>query len=217
MHARTIATALLISSGLLVSPSHARPYRTDAAGTTAPGNIEFEAGADYWSDKTSLGFNLKQGITSRMDLGFHFNDAIIPDSTRAFSNATLSAKFDLIPTLASVAFTGALGGSAYTVNGALTKAWGPFKASVDLGGNFTAGARDADLSWGANPSYTFGPATLGAELRGNQHEANWWQTAVQLKLADWVALDAGLGDDFSKNKNDWHVATGIWIALPAVK
>ena len=216
MRSRIIAMSLLVSSGFFATPSYARPYRTDAAGTAAPGNIEIEAAADYWNDKASFGLNMKQGITSRMDLGFHINDAVIPDSTRAFSNATISAKFDLIPTFASVAFTGALGGSAYSLKGALTKAWGPIKASVDLGGEFTAGARDADLSWGANPTYAVGPATLGAELRGNQHEANWWQAGAQVKLTDWIAFDVGLGDDFHDG-NDWHVATGVWIALPEVK
>ena len=216
MHTGTVATALLVTCTLSATSLHARPFRTDAAGTTAPSVVEMEGGADWWSDKASFGFNLKQGLTSRMDLGFHIPYAAFPDSTRAFGKASVSAKFDLVPSLASLAFSGDLGGDSYVLNGALTKAWGPIKASVDLGGHFTAGARDADLSWGVNPSYALGAATVGAELRGSQHEANWWQIGAGWKLADGIAIDAGLGDDFTDG-NDWHVATGIWIALPAIR
>ena len=216
MHTKTVATALLFTGTLLATSVQARPFRTDAAGTTAPSNIEIEAGSDWWSDHAAFGLNIKQGLTSRMDLGFYIPYSAIPDTTRAFGNAKVSAKFDLVPSFASVAFTSDLGGSNYVLNGALTNAWGPLKASVDLGGHFTAGAREADLSWGVNPSYAVGPATLGAELRGSQHEANWWQVGGSVKLADWVSLDAGLGDDFTDG-NDWHVATGVWIALPEVK
>lgn len=216
MHARTFAASLLVTGTLLATSSQARPFRTDAAGTTAPSAVEIEAGSDWWTDQASFGLNIKQGITQRLDLGFYIPYAAFPDSTRAFGNAKVSAKFDLVPSLASVAFTSQLGGSSYVLNGALTKAWGPFKASADLGGQFVAGARDADLSWGLNPSYAVGPASLGAELRGNQHEANWWQVGGSVKLADWVAVDAGLGDDFHDG-NNWHVATGVWIALPAIR
>jgi hypothetical protein len=216
MHARTVATAFLFTSTLLATAAHARPFRTDAAGTTAPANVEIEVGSDWWTDQASFGLNIKQGLTSRMDLGFYVPYAAFPDSTRAYGNAKVSAKFDLVPSLASVAFTSELGSGNYVLNGALTKAWGPLKASVDLGGHFTAGAREADLSWGVNPSYSVGPATMGAELRGSQHEANWWQVGAGYKLADGIAVDAGLGDDFSDGHN-WHVATGIWIALPSIK
>ena len=216
MHTKTVSTALLLTGTLLATTAHARPFRTDAAGTTAPANVEIELGSDWWTDQASFGLNIKQGLTSRMDLGFYVPYSAFPDSTRAFGNAKLAAKFDLVPSLVSVAFSNDLGTGNYVLNGALTKAWGPIKASADLGGRFTAGAREADLSWGLNPSYAVGPATLGAELRGDQHEANWWQVGAGYKLADWIAIDAGLGDDFSDG-HTWHVATGIWIALPSVR
>lgn len=216
MNTRTLSATLLVSSTLLATATQARPFRTDAAGTTAPSVVEIEAGADWWSDRAGFGLNLKQGITPRMDLGFHLPMSAFPDSMRAFGNAKVSAKMDLVPGLASVAFTSDLGGANYALNGALTKAWGSLKASADLGGRFTAGARDADLAWGVNPSYTIRAATLGAELRGDQNQANWWQVGAGLKLADGIAIDAGLGDDFTDG-HDWHVATGIWIALPAIR
>ena len=215
MHTGTIATALLVTSALFATASHARPFRTDAAGTTAPSNIEIEAGADWWTDRASFGLNIKQGLTSRMDLGFYLPYTAQPSASRGFGNARVAAKFDLVPTFASVAFASDLGGPNYALTGALTKAWGPLKASVDLGGRFVARARDADLAWGVNPSYGLGPLTLGAELRGNQDQPDWWQVGAGLKLADGIAIDAGLGDDFADG-HDWHIATGIWIALPAI-
>lgn len=216
MHVRAFAAVLLVSSTFLATTAQARPFRTDAAGTAAPSNVEIEVGSDWWTDQASFGLNIKQGLTSRMDLGFYIPYSAFPDSTRAIGNAKLAAKFDLVPGLASVAFSNDLGTGNYVLNGALTKAWGPLKASADLGGHFTAGAREADLSWGLNPSYAVGPATLGVELRGDRHEANWWQVGAGYKLADWVAVDAGLGDDFSDG-HTWHVATGIWIALPSIR
>jgi hypothetical protein len=215
MRTGTVATALLVTGALLAPSAHARPFRTDAAGTTAPSAVEIEAGADWWTDQASFGLNIKQGVTQRLDLGFHIPYAAFPDSTRAFGKASVSAKFDLVPSFASVAFSSDLGGGSYALNGALTKAWGPIKASADLGGHFTAGARRADLSWGVNPSCAVGPASLGVELRGDQHQADWWQVGAQWTLAEGIAVDAGLGDDFTDG-NDWHVATGIWIALPAI-
>jgi hypothetical protein len=214
MQTRHFAAALLITGTLLHASS--RPYRTESAGTLAPSAIEIEAGSDWWSDKAAFDLNLKQGLTSRMDLGFHIPFNAFPDSTRAFGNSSLSAKFDLIPRVASVSFTGDLGGSSYALNGALSNEWGLFKASVDLGGHFYAGAREADLSWGLNPTYDFGPATLGAELRGNQHQANWWQLGGQLLLVQGIAIDAGLGDDFT-NDHDWRVTTGFVFALPSIQ
>lgn len=215
MNTSTISTALLVSSTILATSAHSRPFRTDAAGTTAPSVVEIEAGANWWTDRAGFGLNLKQGITPRMDLGFHIPFSAFPDSTRAFGNAKVSAKMDLVPGLASVALTSDLGGANYALNGALTRSWGPIKASADLGGRFTAGAREADLAWGVNPSATFRAVTLGAELRGDQHQADWWQVGAGLKLAEGVAIDAGLGDDFNDG-HDWHVATGIWVALPAI-
>lgn len=216
MDTKTLASTLFVAGTLLSAPSHARPFRTDAAGTTAPAAVEVELGSDYWSDRAGFGLNIKQGLTPRLDLGFHIPYTAIPDTSRAFGAATVSAKFDLIPSFASVAFTSELGGASYVLNGALTKAWGPFKGSVDLGGHFVSGQRDADLSWGVNPSWTSGRFTLGAELRGDQHEADWWQVGAQAKLASWIALDAGLGDDFSDG-HDWQATTGLWIALPAIR
>jgi len=215
MDTRILSASLLAASTFLANPSEARPFRTDAAGTTAPSVVEIEGGADWWSDRAGFGFNIKQGITSRMDLGFHIPYTAFPDSARAFGNASVAAKFDLVPGLASVAFASDLGGAGYALNGALTRSWRALKISGDLGGRFTAGARDADLSWGLNPSWSLGATTVGAELRGNQDQANWWQVGAGLKLAEGVAIDAGLGDDFTDG-HDWHVASGFWIALPAI-
>ena len=209
------AALCLLALGILAVPTGAaRPFATDDAGTVAPGCFESEVSADYWNDKGAFGIGLKHGLTSRMDLGISLGHTAWPEEERAYDEPTLVFKYVLVPEILSASFATELGTSEYSLNGIVSHSFGDFGINLNLGGDFVGGENHANPTWGANPTLTLGPATLGAELRGNQHEANWWQVGTQLKLADWIAIDAGFGDDFSKNKNDWHAATGIWIAFP---
>jgi len=211
------AALCLLALGILAVPTGAaRPFATDDAGTVAPGSFESEASADYWNDKGAFGIGLKHGLTSRMDFGISLGHTAWPEAERAFDDATLAFKYSLIPDLLSASFSSELGTTEYGVNGIVSHAFGNFGINLNLGGDFVGGENHANLAWGANPTWTLGPATLGAELRGNQHEANWWQVGAQVKLADWIAVDAGLGDDIT-NGHDWHLSTGIWIAFPTGK
>jgi hypothetical protein len=217
MKTTTAALCLLALCTFAAPADAARPFQTDDAGTVTPGTFETELSADYWSNKGAFGFSFKHGVTSRMDLGVSIGHTSWPEDEREYDNATLAFKYALVPELLSASFATKLGTSEYSLNGIVSHSFGDLGINANVGGDFTGGERSADLSWGVNPTYAVGPVILGAELRGNQHEAAWWQAGAQVKLADWIALDAGLGDDFSKNKNDWHAATGVWIAFPTSK
>ena len=211
------AALCLLALGILAAPTGAaRPFATDDAGTVAPGCFESEVSADYWNDKGAFGIGLKHGLTSRMDLGISMGHTTWPEEERAYDEPTLAFKYALVPELLSASFATELGTSEYSLNGIVSHSFGDFGINLNLGGDFVGGENHADLAWGANPTWTVGPATLGAELRGNQHEANWWQVGTQVKLADWIAVDAGLGDDITDG-HDWHLTAGIWIAFPTGK
>lgn len=212
----TAALCLFALSALTAPAGAARPFVTDDAGIVALGSFESEASADYWSDKGAFGIGLKHGLTNRMDLGISMGHTAWPEEERTFDDATLAFKCSLIPGILSASFSSELGTTEYGVNSIISHTFGNFGINLNLGGDIVGSENHATLAWGANPTWTAGPATLGAELRGNQREANWWQVGTQVKLAGWIALDAGLGDDFTDG-HDWHLASGIWIAFPTEK
>jgi hypothetical protein len=194
----------------------ARPFDTDDAGTVAPGTFEVEIGSQSWSRDLALCTGLKHGLTERMDLGIAMGYSAWPEAERAYDNAQLSVKFALVPTLLSASFSNELGTSEFSVRGILSKSFGDFHANLNLGGDFVGGQRDADLDWKLAPGYSIGPAVVGVELVGDQHEARSWKTGGQFLFSEWFAIDLGIGSSIADDP-DWLVTAGVWFAFPSLE
>ena len=212
MRAATMAALASLAMGRAAWA--ARPFVTDDAGTAPKGGFEAELGTESWSDAADFGVGLKHGITSRMDLGVSGGYALFPRADRSVAPAGLSFKFALVPDFLSAGFSTELGSAAYSVNGIASKTFGDFGVNLNLGGEFEGGSRDADLSWGLNPLWHLGPATLGAELRGDQRAAQAWKAGAQWRAADGFALDLGIGSDIQDDPR-WRITAGAWFAFGA--
>lgn len=213
---KRINTIALCGLGLCQVIWAARPFDTDDAGTVAPGTFEAELGSESWNDKGAFGLGLKHGLTERMDLGVSMGYSAWPEAERSFENAELSAKYSLVPELLSASFATPLGTSEYSLNGILSKGFGDLAVNLNLGGDFTGGERHAELSWGVNPNYAFGPLSLGAEVRGDQHAAQDWKFGGQLKPVEPFAIDLGIGSKIASDP-DWRVTAGLWFAFPTLE
>jgi hypothetical protein len=119
----------------------------------------------------------------------------------------------LVPELLSASFATPLGTSDYSLNGILSKGFGDLAVNLDIGGDFAGGERHANLSWGINPNYAFGPLSLGAEVRGDQHAAQSWKAGGQFKLIRNLAIDLAIGSTIASDPS-WRATAGLWLAFP---
>lgn len=209
---RKATTAALAGLALCQAAQAARPFETDDAGTVHRGGFEAELGTVSWRNATDVGIGFKHGVTSRMDLCVSGGYAILPRSERSTAPVGLAFKFALLPELLSASVSMEPGSPAYSVNGIASKSLGDFAANLNLGGEFEGGSNDADFSWGINPLWNLGPATLGAELRGDQHAAQAWKAGAQWRVAKDFALDLGIGSEIGDDPR-WRITAGAWFAF----
>lgn len=194
----------------------ARPFDTDDAGTVAPGTFEAEIGSQSWQRNLALCTSLKHGLTERMDLTLSTGYTEYPESNRVFDNAQISAKFSLIPNLFSASVTTEVGTSEYTVRAILSKSFDNFHVNMNLGGDFTGNERDANLEWKFAPSQSIDRFVVGAELLGNQHEAQCWKAGGQYMINERFAADLGIGSTLVEHP-DWRITAGFWFAFPTIE
>ena len=194
----------------------ARPYHTDDPGTTEQGKFELETAVDYWNNSASPAIVFKHGLTDRMELDLPIVYVVSPEDERGITPPEFYAKFAIIPDMFAVTFTGTLGEKSYAINGIVSKAFGIFRITGNLGGTMVGISNNADPIYGASGIFTFNKFETGAELCGTQEGFNWWQIGAKYFFTDWFSLDAGVGGDFEKKIN-MNAATGLWFAFPIKK
>jgi hypothetical protein len=203
----------LFLSALSSSAHAARPFAADDAGLVAPGTFEIETAGDYWHNAAAFGIGLKHGLTERMDIGLGLGGCILPEHDHGFDAACLGLKFALLPDVLAATFNGVFGDPVYDVNFIYSTTLKNLALNTNVGGVFVATSADADLTYGLASVYSFNSWEVGAEIGGTQHALSWWQIGARFALADWWALDAGLGGNF-KDGVQLNATTGLWFAFP---
>lgn len=193
----------------------ARPFSTDDAGTVEKGKFELESGYEY-SDVAAEGqsglccLGFKHGVTEKMDIGIGFAYTFLPQVAEGLSPASISFKFAVLKDLLAVSFAQELGNSAYSLNCALTKEFGPVEMDVNLGYAATATSdTPGSITYGAALIYDFERynINLGCEFLGNKDRFQDWLIGVRWKILEGLAVDLAYNGDFQGDKK--KVTTGL--------
>jgi len=207
---RTTTIATILATALPALASH--PFDTDDAGTVAVAATELELISTVTKSSGDASIGLKHGLTPRMDIGLTVAHSSWPDSTRAWQGATLGLKFNLVPEHLSISFANEFGTGEYAINGIGSWQKDALGINLNLGGEFTPGARDAGLTWGVNPHHDLGPVTYGVELNGTDESLSKWKLGVQYHATSWMAVAAGFGTALEGDK-DWAANLNLWLGL----
>ncbi|PIU50707.1 hypothetical protein COS91_08265, partial [Candidatus Desantisbacteria bacterium CG07_land_8_20_14_0_80_39_15] len=150
----------------------ARPFSTDDAGTVGPGEFELELGYDFGDaagvGQGNLGIGFKHGLTEKMDIGVGFAHTFVPAQPEGLSPVSLSLKFAALKDLVAVSFSHELGGSAYSLNSAFTREFGPVEVDINLGYSATGNSNlPGSISYAIALIYGFEKVDVGCETSGD--------------------------------------------------
>ena len=212
-HLVLLGCACLIVQNARAPAFAARPFLTDDAGTVEAGKFELETACDSWKARADANMCFKHGLTERMDLGVGIGYVPLPNEERGFTGADLGLKFVLVPDLLAASFGAGFASQAYSINGILSKSFGPISCDVSLGYEAIAETTNADLTHGICAVYNCGKLGIGAEVGGTHEELNWWQVGARCQIHEWIQIDAGLGGNYGR-RPDLTATTGVWITFP---
>lgn len=203
---------LVVLVSMPLSLFAARPFITDDAGTVAQSGFELEFASDYWSNFGSHGATIKHGLTDRMDLGVAFGYMTAPVEMKAAQPLELSLKYNFIPEHFSVSATGVFSSATYAINAIYSHDLKVLSGHANLGIEVAGESSNVTLTYGLAAVFNVGIAAIGAELGGADKDLSWWQVGAQFNILDWLAVDSGLGGEFSKDIN-LYVTSGLWFFL----
>ncbi len=187
-----ISTKIIIIGMLTISITFgARPFGTDDAGTVSGGSYELELGYDVWKETGSIGLGFKHGLTEKMDIGIGFGFNLVSEPKNSFTLAELVLKYALLPDLFATSFTAEVGYSNYTLNGILTRGFGPIEFDANLG--YTTG--DSSITYAGALLYSAGNFVFGVEILGDKETQNWL-VGGRYGIRDGLMVDAGFSSDF---------------------
>ncbi len=169
----------------------ARPFNTDDAGTVAACTYELELGYDLGEGKGNFALSFKHGLTEKMDIGIGFGFNIISEPKNSFLPVELTLKYALIPDLLAASFTAEFGGSAYILNGIMTRVLGPLEFDANFG--YTTG--DSSITYAGGLIYSAGDFAFGAEVLGDK-EMQSWLVGGRYTIRDGLVVDVGFLSDF---------------------
>ncbi|MEO0138043.1 MAG: hypothetical protein ABIL40_06840 [candidate division WOR-3 bacterium] len=187
-HLKAVA---LIMTILIASLYGARPFGTDDAGTVPSGSYELEIGYDIWEETGMFGLGFKHGLTEKMDIGIGFGFNIVSEPKNSFVPAELAFKYSLVPDLFAASFVAEIGGSAYALNGILTRGFGPIELDANLG--YTTG--DSSITYAGAFIYSIEKFAFGGEVLGDKKAQNWL-LGGRYTIKDGLMVDAGFASDF---------------------
>lgn len=180
----------------------ARPLVTDDAGTVENGEYEVEFGYDHCNEASTglncsccLGF--KHGLTDRMDIGLGLSHYLLPQQLGGLSPASLSLKFAIVKDLLAVSFSHELGGSAYVLNCAVSRTFGPAETNLNLG--YSAIGQNnviGSVTYGLSFIYEFGKWDLCCESLGNRDGFQDWLAGVRFKVFEGFGIDLAYNGNF---------------------
>jgi hypothetical protein len=228
------ALAALLTAAPAFPLLAARPLATDDAGTVEPGKIEIEMGLDHFQHRPdgvcqSPGFQLKHGLTARMDLGvafFHETDKDAEGNTVGWGTTPLSVgikgallrEHRSLPDLSlSAGFE--TGSSGWSLNGIASKEISGLGLHLNTGYN-SAGQAMARGSYGFGlaAEYTLLQklrlcAELNSELLDDMKEvlgnSGLVGGSLDLGFGNW---DLG-GRLFDKRGPRWQAVTGFTLGF----
>jgi hypothetical protein len=169
----------------------ARPFRSDDAGTVPAAGYELEAGYDLGEELGAVGVGFKHGLTEKMDIGVGFGFNIVTEPKNSFTGSGLSLKYALVPGFLAASFATEIGGSAYVLNGILTRCFG----AAEIDGNFGYATGDSSVTYALAAVYSAGALAFGTEISGDR-ETESWLAGLRYAVRDGLAVDAGFTSDF---------------------
>jgi len=181
----------------------ARPFSIDDAGTVEQGKFELELGYENCNDITAgqsslFALGLKHGLTDRMDIGIGLGQTFIPEQAEGLSPSNLSLKFAVIKDLLAVSFAQDLGSSAYQLNSALSKEFGPIETNINLGYAATGVSNiPGSITYGLDLIYGFKKLDVGCEFSGDKDGFQEWLIGGSYSVIDALAVDLGYEGNFS--------------------
>ncbi len=184
-------TAALIMFGIIANLYGARPFGTDDAGTVAQNSYELEVGYDIWKEIGTFDLGFKHGLTEKMDIGIGFGFNIVSEPKNSFVPAELAFKYSLVPDFLAASFVAEIGGSAYALNGILTRGFGPIELDANLG--YTTG--DSSITYAGAFIYSIEKFAFGGEVLGDKKAQNWL-LGGRYTIKDGLMVDAGFASDF---------------------
>ncbi|MEO0216835.1 MAG: hypothetical protein ABIL70_04045 [candidate division WOR-3 bacterium] len=192
---KLLKTVVFIMVGIIANLYGARPFGTDDAGTVSVGTYELELGYDLWEETGAFGLGFKHGLTEKMDIGIGFGFNVISEPKNSFVPAEFALKYSLVPDLFAASFTAEIGGSAYALNGILTRGFGPLELDVNLG--YTTG--DSSITYAEALIYYAGSFAFGVESLGDK-ETRTWLAGGRYTIKDGFLVDVGYMSDFKFEK-----------------
>ncbi|MEO0122729.1 MAG: hypothetical protein ABIL69_01830 [candidate division WOR-3 bacterium] len=188
---QNLKAVALIMIGIIANLYGARPFGTDDAGTVAQNSYELEVGYDIWKEIGMFDLGFKHGLTEKMDIGIGFGFNIVSEPKNSFVPAELAFKYSLVPDFLAASFVAEIGGSAYALNGILTRGFGPIELDANLG--YTTG--DSSITYAGAFIYSIEKFAFGGEVLGDKKAQNWL-LGGRYTIKDGLMVDAGFASDF---------------------
>jgi len=185
----------------------ARPVATDDAGTVAAGGYELETGCDFWSDWAEADIGFKHGLSQRMDIGIGFGIIITPEEPERFGLLEIGLKFALIPDLFAISVASEFGTSSYSLNGVITRTFGPLELDLNLGYAATGMSNEeGTITYAGALILGLDRIDIGAESSGDKDGFQTWLSGFRYHLVAGFALDCGISGGFEEDSE--FTATG---------
>jgi len=188
---RLLNKIMMVGTIMVCIAFGARPFGTDDAGTVSPAGYELELGYDLWSEIGTLGLGFKHGLTEKMDIGIGFGFNLVTEPKNSFIPSELCLKYALLPDFLATSFTAEIGGSSYTLNGILTRCFGPVEFDANLG--YITG--DSSITYAGSIIYGIGDIALGVEVLGDK-ETQSFLVGGRWTIKEGLMVDAGFTGDF---------------------
>ena len=193
--------------------SAGRPFITDGAAVVEQGTFELESGMDYWREKLSADFEVKHGITDRMDLGIGLGFTQSPSAKRGFGEAEVGLKFMFAPDFLALSATGSFGDNTFGITGILSRSFNLISVDLNVGMQAITGTNQADLLYSALLYVEIQRFCFGAETGGTHEEISFWQVGGSFAISDWLSIDSGLKGDYS-GTDALSLSSGLTFSFP---
>jgi hypothetical protein len=198
---------ILITSHLLAGIFIARPFFTSDTDLICPSRYEIEFGAWFSIEDMPIAFELKHGLTNRMNFALCSEYCLFPDSCRRFSPLELNMKYSFLPDLFVISVNNELGTGNYNYKGILGRSTGAFYWLVNAGLKINATNINAgSFFYALCGKYKAGRFCIGLEIKGDKSKLRQIQTGMKYRINDVFVMDVAISSDLTDPNNRYGTA-----------
>jgi hypothetical protein len=168
----------------------ALPFGTDDVPTVEMGAHELEVEYGFEREEEGIvSLSFGHGLTKRMDFGIGFEYLFGKDSV--FTSPNFSFKYNLLPELISISFSGRFNQSPYSIDGIITETFGSF----EFDGNCGYSAKDTTITYGIAGIYGVGKFNIGIEFLGNKNGFVNWVLGGRYGFLQGISVSFGVSKE----------------------